>query len=100
MPAIVHHAALTVGGSGEAIRNRRHSDGKTSRTSVMPASSRSAATKNAAEAFVNHAPTTAAPAAKPTTGQRLDSAYADQLATMNAVIVDSISAARFHITNT
>ena len=67
---------------------------------VQTASSTRAATKNAAEALVNQASTTAQPAKIPRIGRRCASTYALQLATMKAVIVDSMSAARFHMTKT
>jgi hypothetical protein len=49
---------------------------------------------------VNQASTTAIPATSPSCGRRSAMAYAAQLATMKAVMVDSINAARFHMTNT
>ena len=61
----------------------------------------SAATKNAAEAFVKHASTAATPATTPQRRPPLAPARTRPSATtMNAVIVDSMSAARFHITKT
>ena len=57
--------------------------------------------KNAAAALVKNAETAAPPATTPHSGvvsaQRVEHA---QLMTMNAVIVDSMSAARFHMTET
>ena len=56
--------------------------------------------KNAAEALVNHARTAAMPARIAHARCFSARAYAAHAITTNAVIVDSISAARFHMTKT
>src|SRR5262245_23182429 len=66
---------------------------------VHATSSTIAATKNAAAAFVKNARTAATPATTPHVGRRADLAYAAHATTMNMVIVDSMSAARFQATH-
>src|SRR6476660_6574247 len=97
--ASVTTAARVSIGAGAATPARARSAGTCERAIVFSASSTIAAAKNAADAFVNHARTTATPATTPQAGRRSANAYAAQPTTMNAVIVDSMSAARFHITN-
>src|SRR4051812_3122966 len=66
---------------------------------VMTASNASDARKNAAAAFENHASAAIVPAAYPHRGRVEARAYAAHAATMKAVMVDSMRAARFHMTN-
>ena len=66
---------------------------------VQTASSTIAAMKNAAAALVKNASTAAMPATTPHSGRRLACAYAAHATTMNIVIVDSMSAARFQATH-
>jgi hypothetical protein len=66
---------------------------------VTTASSAREARKNAAAAFENQASTAIVPAPNPHRGRVEARAYAAHAATMNAVMVDSMSAARFHMTN-
>ena len=68
--------------------------------SVTRESRTSAATKKAAAAFENQASVASVPATSPQAGRRAARAYAAHAPTMKAVIVDSIRAARFHITKT
>src|SRR4030095_11400987 len=97
-PQNVNSAARRSADVGSAMPIRDRTAGRDA-ASVTSASTTIATAKNAAEAFVNHASAVATPATKPQIGRFDERAYAAHAATMNAVIVDSMSAARFHMTH-
>src|SRR5436190_17330495 len=93
-PTIVHSAARFC-----SAKNRLVNPGYFGASHVIAASNTIAATKKAEAALVNQASAAAAPATSPQIGRREASAYAAHATTRNIVIVDSISAARFHMTH-
>ncbi len=98
-PSRLNHAVCTICESGLVSPSFARIPASWSVAMIQIASATSAAAKNAADALVKNASAVATPAKSPHSPRRSPTAYAAHPTVISAVIVDSISAARFHITH-